>query len=390
MYRPPYIVIDFETALLDGTPSVEMYRHDFRVTSCAFMWRGENGEPKSKATYGEDETGAELEKIFHAKIPCVVHNFQFEWGVIKCRFGGLESIVHADTMRLTQLCDNGSTGLKHEMSFEDELDGLEGFATMDGLSLEACASRFLERDYYKHKKPYVDLMIERGGKKGDFHLLTKEELTTYNLMDVEVTLKLYEELNAILKDRKIDWERDHYLYRSTCRLITQSKIRGVKVDFQQIDRHIDFETSNINEVERKFREAVSPQIERIEARKAQAWIEAVKSPNGRAKREEQVRTDPPEGIKFKLSSNKDKEALFIDELGLTAKFFTKGGSPSFSAKLLWQYGEIGRMLEKLGTHRISLSQAESLKELAEYDGRWHIDMRTTGTKTGRLSGGYDG
>ena len=387
---PKYVVLDFETALTDGSPSVEMYRPDFRVTSCAFMWRGKNGAIESKHTWGEGETLDFLTELDNHQVKLIVHNFSFEWGVLKCRFNGFEDMAHIDTMRLAQMTDNGSTGLKHEMSFEDELDGLEGFATMDGLSLEACASRFLERDYYKHKKPYVDLMIERGGKKGDFHLLTKEELTTYNLMDVEVTLKLYEELNAILKDRKIDWERDHYLYRSTCRLITQSKIRGVKVDFQQIDRHIDFETSNINEVERKFREAVSPQIERIEARKAQAWIEAVKSPNGRAKREEQVRTDPPEGIKFKLSSNKDKEALFIDELGLTAKFFTKGGSPSFSAKLLWQYGEIGRMLEKLGTHRISLSQAESLKELAEYDGRWHIDMRTTGTKTGRLSGGYDG
>jgi hypothetical protein len=39
MYVPPVVVLDYETALLDGTPSVDYFREDFRVISAAAAWR---------------------------------------------------------------------------------------------------------------------------------------------------------------------------------------------------------------------------------------------------------------------------------------------------------------------------------------------------------------
>lgn len=391
MSKIAYIIADFETALLDGSPSVEAYRHDFRVTSCAFAWRSFDGSIKTKITWGEDETRESLERIKSQKIPIVCHNLQFEWMVTKCRFPGLEDIFQFDTMRLAQMTDNG--GAEHseeEKTWESELLGLEGKAPFNGLSLEACVSRFCDSRYYKHKQPYIDLMIERGGKKGDFHLLTPEELIEYNLKDAEVTLVLYENLVNRFAQNRIDWSKDHYLYRSRCQLSALSKIRGVKVDFDQINRHIELEASNIDEVQRKFSEVYRPYLDRVEARKAQSYIESYKSEAYKIKAREAIAKGAVPEVKMNFNSCNDKEALFVEEMGLKPKFFTPSERPSFSSKLLWQYGEAGMMLASLGTHRISKAQIENLKELAEYDGRWHIDINTTGAKTGRLSGGGSG
>jgi hypothetical protein len=230
-------------------------------------------------------------------------------------------------------------------------------------------------------------MIERGGSKADFHLLTKEELTAYNEKDAEVTLLLYETLVKSFKDSGIDWSKDHYLYRSRCRLASISKIRGVKVDKAQALRHIETEGSNIDAIERKFRETYKPFIDAVEARKAKAFIDSYSSEKGKESARLRIEQGLIPEIKINFRSSKDKTALFVEEMGLTPKFFTEKGAPSFGAKLLWQFGEAGVMLSKLGTLRISKAQIENLLELIKYDGRWHISIKTTGTKTGRLSGG---
>jgi hypothetical protein len=390
-YKPTVVVVDFETALLDGTASVEAYRDDFRVTACAFAWRGADGELKQKCTWGEQETEDMLNALARDKIPLVAHNLPFERMVTQCRFPGKESLFKIDTMRLAQMRDNGGKDeLEHEVSFEDELLEAEGKKPIDGYSLEACTSRFLKGQDYRHKQPFIDLMVERGGKKGDFHLLTKEELTAYNLKDAEVTLKLYEVLTESFTEDGIDWAMDHRLYLARCRFVVDAKILGVRVDCDQCRRHIDLEASNIAAIERSFRETYRPQLEAIEARKAQAYVDSYKSESGRAKARAAIEAGEVPGVRFSLASNKDKAAFFVGELGLKPTFFTPTGAPSFSAKLLWQYGEAGKMIAKLGTHRIAMAQTESLMELASYDGRWHIDHKVVGARSGRLAGGSYG
>jgi hypothetical protein len=292
-------------------------------------------------------------------------------------------------MRLAQMTDNGGLDkLSHEKTFEDELLELDGKEPIDGLSLEACVSRFLKGRNYKHKQPYIDLMIERGGKKGDFHLLTREELCEYNLKDAEVTLYLYEELIKILAERGIDWSKDHFLYReSRCHLVTDAEINGVRVDFDRIDRHIDLEGLNINAIELKFRELYGHIIKEIEQEKAQRYIDSYKSEKYKELARKAIERGEVPDVKFKMRSSVDKARFFIDKLGLKPKFFTKTGAPTFGAKLLWQFGEVGEVLMGLGRATISKKQAENLKILAELDGRWHLRLSCASTRNGRLSGG---
>jgi DNA polymerase I-like protein with 3'-5' exonuclease and polymerase domains len=157
----------------------------------------------------------------------------------------------------------------------------------------------------------------------------------------------------------------------------------------QVNRHIELEASNIDAVHRKFSEAYRYYIDRVEARKAQSYIESYKSEAYKIKARDGIAKGEVLKVKMNFNSTKDKAALFVEEMGLQPKFFTDKGAPSFSAELLWQYGEAGMMLASLGTLRISKAQIENLKVLAEYDGRWHIDINVVGAKTGRLSGGYN-
>jgi DNA polymerase I-like protein with 3'-5' exonuclease and polymerase domains len=388
MYKPTFVVADFETALLDGSPSVKFYRPDFRVTTCGFGWYDKDGNVKTVCKEGEDEVKAFLVKCQSQNIPLVCHHLGFERGVTQCRFPGLEDLFQIDTMRLAQQADNGGPD-GYESTYEEEMAELDGRKHSNGLGLEACASRFLTAEFFKHKQPYLDLITARGGKKGDFHLLTKEELVAYNLKDVETTLALYTTLIEKLRAANIDWHKDHMLYRSRVKQVVNARIEGVKVDLEQAAFHIELEEQNILKINTEFREKYKEHIDAIEQSKIDSWVLSSKSPNTQAKRRQSVEESGiPEDCRFNLGSGKDKANLFVGRLGLEPKFKSPTGAPSFNAKLLWQYGEPGLLLTKLGTHKIAKIQTETLRDMAaEYDGRWHIDMKCASTRNGRMSGG---
>lgn len=384
---PKFVVFDFETSLLDGTPSVSFYRPDFRVITCGFAWRSDTGEIKTKVTEGEADTFKILKKMYDSGIIGVIHNYSFEYGVLLNRFPLVQDLKCIDTMRLAQMMDNGSP-MSYENSYEEEWAEAEGFKRSNGLGLEACASRFLPNEFYGHKQPYLDLIVSRGGKKGDFHLLTKEELVAYNLKDVETTLALYEVLIERLKEQGIDWSKDQELYNYRCKLVARSKTRGVLVDQDQVDRHIAIEVANIAKVEEDFYNKCKEQINEIESEKAERWVLSVKTPSLQDARRLLVqREGVPESLKFNLASGKDKARLFVDKLGIQSRFKTPTGAPSFNAKLLGQYGDAGLILSKLGTYKNAKNQTEKLKELSSFDGRWHIDLKCASTRNGRMSGG---
>jgi len=88
--------------------------------------------------------------------------------------------------------------------------------------------------------------------------------------------------------------------------------------------------------------------------------------------------------------------LYRDVLGITPPFYTlpnkksgsSGGKPSFKkAHLPAWHKESGEVLANKGTLGIVKKQAESLQKLSEFDGRYHLSMLATGTKTSRMSGG---
>lgn len=91
MFQPNVIAIDFETALLDGSPSTETYRPDFRAISCAFAWSSEEGPTREAYKVGEPDIEQFLSRCLSTGASLVVHNVQFEYSVILNRFPALKT-----------------------------------------------------------------------------------------------------------------------------------------------------------------------------------------------------------------------------------------------------------------------------------------------------------
>jgi hypothetical protein len=385
-FIPSIIALDFETALWDGSPSIDFFRHDFEITSCAIAYRDANGDKKSKDMTDTVEIRHFLTQVRKEKIPLVVFNYHFEYGCLKCQLPEFADLHVIDAMRLAQLTDNGGKDfvLEMEKTFEDIYDELEGNKPIAGMSLEACVSRLGDKQFYRHKRPYQTLLVERGGDKASFELLTKDELATYNKLDAIVTLDLYERVTATLKERGIDWGMDHDLYLTMCRLTADAKIRGVIVDRERAAEHIALKASELASIERRFRERFSTEIEEIEAEMAKTALGMYKSEKGREAAAKRIEADPP---RFNVNSTKQLKCLFCGKLGLKPKFLTKTGEPSFASKLMFQWGDGGEILSKRGRAMIEKAQGEALVALSEYDGSWHVSIKVTGARSGRMSGG---
>lgn len=385
MFQPSIIALDFETSLIDGTPSVDYYREDFKVVSCALAWKSEDGSVKTKCLFDIKDIVRTLERIQEEDIPVVVHNYAFDQAVIHTQFPEYSNVIKFDTMRLSQLCDNGGPDLGEEedKGYEEILKELEGYKAYNGLSLENCISRLGDTKFYKHKEPFKKLMIERGGSDKAFNTLSNEEMREYNTLDAVVTLHLYEKTTDLLSSRKIDWSFDHELYKTVCKQTILAKCRGIFVNRDLLDKHIEDCKKRFENIEKAFLEKFSDKIQEIELEMKDKYLSKYKTEKGRNG------VTPEDLPKFNINSTPQLKRLIIDKLGLKPKFFTKKGAPTFGAKLLWQYGEPGKMLMGRGKALIELKQGISLKLLSERDGKWHPDIKVASTRTGRLSGGSD-
>lgn len=411
LFKPTVVVMDFETALTDGTPSVDYYREDFRVISAAFAWRTQNGAIKTKFLEGEDDIRAFLGRLRSSDIPVVVHNFQFEYGVCVHRFPGYQGLIAYDTMRLTQVGDNGGKLAAYQpqvQTYDDLLDsvdnngdGSDSGPRTTGLALVAAASRWLPAAYHNHKEPYHAWLREHAGvKKGQEgqHLtkLPSEKLEAYNVADSTITLLLYETLTAKFAELGYTWQMDHELYKSTARKVAEAKGTGIQVDTAALEKYMEQVQAEVDAIEDKFREHFKPQLIGLESRWHNEWALSLKTIKGQERR----LAEEPE--RFNLGSNKQLKALFVDLLGIQPKFWTKAPklkpgevrkkefvpSPSFKSAHLSTYGEGGELLIKRRKRLLVLQQVKALIKLAIYDGRWHFDLRACGTATGRMAGGY--
>jgi DNA polymerase I-like protein with 3'-5' exonuclease and polymerase domains len=205
-------------------------------------------------------------------------------------------------------------------------------------------------------------------------------------------LRLYKQLVDFFKGIGHDWKLDHQLYINSCRLLAQSKSRGVLVDRVRLVEEIAKIEVDLVHSEADFRQKFAAQIEDIEAKNISAWLDELKTERGRDKRREALEADrsgvmDKAKLKFNIKSPSQKELLFVKYLGIQPTFKTPTGSPSFKDSHLKSYGEGGEMLAGRGNLQFVKSQAESLLALTEYDSRWHLDMKATGAKTSRMSGG---
>lgn len=356
------VVIDFET------PDLSYHLPHFRILSIALAWRDSDGALRTSYYEGERAVRRSLQRVIRRGAKVVAHNSSFELGCIFSRFPDLYPHIEweADTMRLTQVGDNGLP---------------------DGLSLQACVKRWLPEHRHNHKERFYQWLRDNGVKKGqegaNLDLLPPELIREYNELDAIITLELYETLTHFFKEIDYDWRLDHELYFSTARLVAESKARGVLVDRAKTVHNISLLHSEISQIERSFRERFSSAIGGVERRLRERRLSKYKTERGRDAAA--LRGCP--GDRFNIGSTQQLAILFQDELGLTPWLFTEKGAPSFAKSDLHQWGEGGKMLEKMGSLEIALQQLEALEELSRDTGRFHIDMKVCGTVTGRLASG---
>ena len=417
MYKPPYIVIDFETEE-NGHGSTEFYRPNFIVSSAAFSWLTKEGAIKSKFILGEANVGYELERIAKGGLPVVAHNIQFEKGVSHCRFPNIKLNWYADTMRLVQVYDNGGDPLAFETieTIDDQLDRLLREATdedndegrpkkgkkkdkpklvmLAGLGLSKSCKRILQLE--DHKKEAHEWLREnvpecKRGRVGAYlNRLPADMLARYNVGDTEATLKLYKFITDHFVTINYNWRFDHEFFLSSVDRIVSAKIEGVPVDRIAIDTYRTSVIAEIAEMGRAFSEKFSEPIRLVERDRMAKCILKPKTLRGRKGRLRRYKRDDPKLVKevrFNVGSNAQLESLFCRKLGMVAKFKTAKGAPAFRSAVLDQWGDGGAILKARRKRLLVLKQCESLLALTVFDGKWHCDLKACGTSTGRYAGG---
>lgn len=387
------IAIDFETSC-NGKAEFRFWRQGFQIDSIACSWR-DQGELKSWFSNKPKEVDAMIRRLAELNSPLVVHNLGFEMGVLMKLYPDLKFNWSADTMRLAQLLDNGGSWrdfvFKTADDLMDELLDDEKASTRSGLSLEAVASRFLPKDRQNHKaiayKWLEDNHQIKSNHGSHLHLLPYEQLKEYNIADTEVTLLLYEELTEQLKLLDFDWSQDWTLYTTRCRLMQGAYIRGLKIDRDRLRKHIYKVDQELKAILDEFMDKTK------EAR--EEW--ARKYPG-------KIKSRPTTPDSFNIGSNQQLARLFIECLGIVGGRTTAKGQkkvegelltpdqaardyPSFASKHLHLWGPLGEILYRRRKKLLVLQQMLGVLLGSEESGRLHPEVRVSGTKTNRVSGG---
>lgn len=400
--------IDIETAD-NRSASFEYYRKDFRIFSLSLAWRNGLGQIEQWFSTDAQRIAGKLLSLSKEQAPLVAHNAGFEIGVISKLYPRIPLVWLNDTMRMAQLYDAGGQEFDNDpiltpdqmIAFElGELDekGLQKvWGKSRGLSLEACGRRFLPESEHGHKTEAHEYLKEHHGIKKNpgqhLHLLPLDILERYNNADTRVTLLLYEELTRLLNG--FDASRDWQLYRMRIELLTKAYVTGIKVNRPALLETIVAIEAEIIHIERTFRERFEAELIEMQEYRLGLLInkwaadETLKSDRARAKRFTAVEMGlcDDEWMHFNINSPRQLEILFCQILKIRPTFLTATGQPSFKASHLGQWGEGGEILKKRKKRMIVLNQCISTYMGSAYDGRIHCAIKTSGTRTNRLSSG---
>lgn len=406
-----FLAIDFETSL-DGKASMQCWHPNFRIDSCAFSW-WDGGEIKSAFVVGERQISRRLCIAYNKQFTLVAHNLQYELACWKARFPEIPPhFLKIDTARLGQLVDNGGSQHLEQEGFktlEEEIAEMEqGKRTKHGLGLQAMANRFLLKEWHNHKEPFYRLLreehnVSKGKEGSNLHLLPMKQLRAYNVADTEVTLALHKELLKRLGD--FNWQFDHKLHLDACHRITEFYLRGVRIDRELLSQNLASVAKNIAAMKQEFLLFHEEHISVLEKQASENWVAELKTEKGRENRQKKLLSEDETllvkvGAKFNPGSTAQLQRLFIDQLGFEPVFFTKPQKnrkaktefipqPSFRASHLHTYGEGGRILENYRKLHLVQKQLFNLQEYSAKDGRWHLNLSATGTKTSRFRGASD-
>lgn len=373
------MVLDIETVNAEGKADYRWWRPGFRILSLALAWR-DGDTVRTWFTMDPTKISIAILRLSEQRRQLIVHNLAFEKGVLETLYPDYQFNWYADTMRMAQLHDNG--GDWRDLVFNEDV--LDEEASPDlGCSLEAAASRVLERDLHHHKQERDDILRGQGVRTNfgsHIHLLPEDVLARYNIADTTVCLELFDELHKILDGV---WQKDWDLYYTRTDLMNRAYRQGISVDLPALAEVISSIDAEVNRIEQEFL------IQHEESIKK--WVQLFN----------------PKDKTFNIGSNKQLKELFVGVLGLKAGHMTNKGQelvktkaisvedahreyPSFASKHLKYWGDAAKLLEKRRKRLLVLSQAMSTYWMAtEGGGRIHPEVRIAGTRTNRVSGGRD-
>ena len=385
--------LDIETSCA-GKAEFRFYRPGFKIDSIALSWRTETGDIKSWFSATPSEIDEILRRISVQQRPIVVHNLAFEMGVFMKLYPDLQFNWAADTMRMAQMIDNGGDWIDYQIKTDDDildefLEGKSDYRT--GLSLEAVASRFLGKEHHAHKAVAHEWLEVNYGvttKHGShLHLLPLEILRDYNIADTEITLRLYEELRSHLDQLGVDTDTDWQLYTTRCRLMQGAYIRGLKIDRERLREEIYAVEREIRSIDAEFQEKAAEPL-------------AIWAQQAKPKRKKDTLTPGS----FNVGSNAQLKHLFAGIMSLNAGKYTAKGAelvenkeltpqqaaqayPSFASKHLSLWGPLGEVLYKRRKRLLVLQQMLGVYHMSDEGGRASPEVRVSGTRTNRVSGG---
>ena len=405
MFIPSIVFIDYETRDSRGA-SFESFREDFRVFSLSSAWRDENGDVKHWFDTRPNAIKSYLEWLDKHQIPVVVHNLQFEFQVTKKCYPHLNLNFVADTMRLAKLRDSGGSEYNNqpltqlqeielELGEISEDDIKKAWKKSRGVSLEACAYRFLEDDMQGHKAEAHGYLEEHHGIKKNhgqyLDLLPFPVLQRYNNADTMVTLLLYESCMKYFEEQKFDVSRDWQLYSMRAKHIAEAYLRGIKINTKELLKYILDIEKEIEDIDTQFRKEFQDEITQVRKILYKKYRESKTYP--KTERGKQKRWDAMMSGKYKeewdfnINSGAHLAYLFHNILGIDPKFRTAKGAPSFKASHLKQWGKGGNILLKRKKRLLVLNQCVSTYCAAIYDSKYHPQVRADGTRTNRVSAG---
>ena len=404
------VAIDIETCD-DRGASFEYFRPDFRVFSLSCAWRDADGNIVHWFSTDATKIVQKLWALARSGDELVAHNLSFEYGVLTRLYPKIELKWYADTMRLAQHLDAGGAEFEAEpLLSPDQAIALELgeiteadlgklFNKSRGLSLEACALRFLPEAEHGHKSEAHTYLTEHQGIKrahGQYlHLLPPDILERYNNSDTRVTLLLYEDLCTRLG--QFDWRRDWQLYYLRVQLMAGAYTRGIRIDRIALFTYILEIEREITEIERAFKQLYAVELTQVSSLRLIEKIEWANDPTLKSDRARRVRWETLEsGVhdaeidRFNVNSSQHLSLLFRTVLGMTPTFLTKTGQPSFKASHMHQWGPGGDILKKRKKRMMVLSQCINVYLASKLNGRVHCNVRVAGTRTNRVAGGRDG
>lgn len=335
------------------------------LVSIGLAWRNDAGEMQTYFTKGFQNIEAVLTRLAETQDKILVYNQSFEMRWFNYYWPHLQLNWHADVMRLVQL--HGTSSDNANMTVE-----------IDGFGLKPAVTRILGKLPTAAEEIYgwIHSNYKTTKAQAGQYLATAPDdiLERYNLEDSIYTLELYEHLTAKFDRIKFDWTRDQDIYQGVVKELVSANLTGFPVRRADVQQYIsDIEQETI-ELDNLFLSTYQQEILNVRELLRQ---------KEQAKFKKKIVTELPE---FNPGSRQHLKMLLVDQLGVAPTIFSPTGEPSFKAAHMHLYGEAGKMLENRGKRQIIKAQAEALLRVSALDGKFHPELKTCGTITGRFAG----